>query len=125
MTHDRRIPVTLLTDPAGLGAALEGPGPAALLLEATAAAGRLPDALPRTDFAATAARHVFGCACCAGRSPAAIALDRLFQQRVRGQCAWFERVVALVPGAEGAAMLRAALREDVLTAARYRGTDQG
>ena len=39
--------------------------------------------------------HAAGCACCAGRSPAAVALDRLFQARVRGACSWFDRVVAL------------------------------
>ena len=65
--------------------------------------------------------HAGGCACCGGRrSPAAAALDRLFQARVRGACPWFERVVALAetPAARDAVV--AALRDDAVTAARFR-----
>ena len=72
------------------------------------------------SFDAFAPGHAGGCACCGGRSPAAAALDRLFQARVRGACPWFERVVALAetPAARDAVV--AALREDAVTAARFR-----
>ncbi len=63
------------------------------------------------------APHGAGCACCAGRSPAAQALDRLFQARARGACAWFDRV-AVDP--EAAEEVRAALAADPLSAARFR-----
>lgn len=133
---DARIPVILLADPTALAAALAAPDakPAAVLEEAPAGAqaagGPLPPvpgraatgqpAAARAAFSAAAARHAIGCACCAGRSPAAQALDRLFQQRARGQCAWFDRVLALVPSPAGAAMLASALADDVLTRARFR-----
>ena len=76
-----------------------------------------PGAVVAVSFEGAAALHPAGCACCAGRTPAAEALDRLFQARVRGTCAWFDRVVA-----EPAATLAiaAALREDALASARYR-----
>jgi hypothetical protein len=48
------------------------------------------------------------------------ALDRLFQARVRGQSAWFDRVVALVETPHAAAQVVTALAEDALTAARFR-----
>lgn len=136
---DPRIPVIFLADPAALAAALSAPGarPAAVLEEAppggpeagrtaprvagrAAAAGPGGPAPARAAFSPAAARHAIGCACCAGRSPAAQALDRLFQQRARGQCAWFDHVLALAPSPAGAAMLAAALAEDVLTRARFR-----
>ncbi|WP_135466299.1 hypothetical protein [Crenalkalicoccus roseus] len=113
---DARIPVTVITDPDDLPAALAG-RPAALLAEAPG---------PPSPLAAAAAAfapgesHPAGCACCAGRPPAAAALDALFQARVRGRCPWFERVVALVPSAAGRAALAAALRTDAVTAARFR-----
>jgi hypothetical protein len=120
MTSDARIPVALLFDPSGLGVALAAAPPAAIVVEGSLPAPQPGPGVPVVAFEPAAARHAFGCACCAGRSPAAVALDRLFQQRVRGHCAWFGRVVALVPGKAGAAMLRTALREDRLTAARFR-----
>ncbi|WP_207537664.1 hypothetical protein [Sabulicella rubraurantiaca] len=61
--------------------------------------------------------HAAGCACCGGRSAAAVALDRLFGDRVRGRCPWFD-AVAVAPGAVEA--VRAALREDAVAAARFR-----
>jgi hypothetical protein len=64
--------------------------------------------------------HEVACACCGGRSPAATALDRLFQARVRGQCPWFDRVLALVETPEASAGLAAALSGDAVTAARFR-----
>lgn len=61
--------------------------------------------------------HARSCACCAGRSPAAQALDRLFQARARGACAWFDQVVVAPDAAEE---VRAALAADALSAARFR-----
>jgi hypothetical protein len=49
-----------------------------------------------------------------------VALDRLFQARVRGGCAWFDRVIALAETGEARAAVAAALAEDALTAARFR-----
>ena len=64
--------------------------------------------------------HAAACSCCGGRAPAATALDRLFQARVRGQCPWFDRVVALAETPEARAAIAAALVEDAVTAARFR-----
>ena len=63
------------------------------------------------------AAHPAGCACCAARAPAALALDRLFQGRVRGTIPWFDRVVAPL---ESESALRAVIAADALTAARFR-----
>ena len=52
--------------------------------------------------------------------PAAAALDRLFQARVRGQCPWFDRVVALAGTRGGPRAIAAALAGDAVTAARFR-----
>jgi hypothetical protein len=115
-TLDSRIPVTVITDPADLLAALAGP-PASLLAEAPAPPSLLAVAAAVFTPGET---HPAGCACCAGRPAAAAALDALFQARVRGRCPWFERVVALVPSAAGQAALATALRTDAVTAARFR-----
>jgi len=88
-----------------------GDGPPAAWL----GAGRPPGAV--AAVAPGGARHVFGCLCCNGRSPEAEALDRLHQGRVRGALPWFARVVA-DPELEPA--IRAALRQDVMAAARFR-----
>ncbi|MGG5887907.1 hypothetical protein ACLF3G_12270 [Falsiroseomonas sp. HC035] len=60
------------------------------------------------------------CACCAGRPPAGVALDRLFQARIRGHCPWFGSVVALVPDAATRLEVESALQDDPLTSARFR-----
>lgn len=117
MTNDPRIPVTILAAGARLPEDLCTPG---LALLTTAAERDLPAGLPMASFAPGAAGHRFGCACCAGRSAAAQALDRLFQDRARGACRWFDRVVAVLPGGEAQAELFAALREDRMVAARFR-----
>ena len=111
---DPRIPVTILAAD-GLAAWLAAGGPAALVTDGPEAA---------TGFAATErfdARpmHRFGCACCAGRSAAAVALDRLFQARARGRAPWFDRV-AVMAGPAAQADVAAALGGDALTLARYR-----
>ena len=123
---DARIPVTVMADPAGLPAALrEGRSPAAVLAEAPPPA-RLPEGgVALASFDPHLPSHAAACACCGGRPPAAAALDRLFQARVRGQCGWFGRVVALAETEAARAQLAAALREDALTAARFRAADAG
>ena len=115
-TLDARIPITVVSTAEALPAALAG-RPAALLVE-----GAAPEDAPAAteSFVPADAPHLVGCACCAGRAPAALALDRLFQARVRGQVGWFDRVVALATSPAGQAEIAAALREDALTLARYR-----
>jgi hypothetical protein len=116
---DARIPVTLLPDLAAVEAALAEGGPAALVTAAPAPP-KPARAVAAVSFAAGVATHRAGCACCQGRSPAAQALDRLFQARARGAAPWFERVLVLDEEGAGAEVL-AALREDALAAARFRG----
>src|SRR5215218_4789342 len=90
---DVRIPIVIVADIGALTAALAAGPLAAVLAEAP------PPPLPVGAAALasfdTLVTHSTGCGCCGGRSPAASALDRLFQARVRGACPWFERVVAL------------------------------
>lgn len=116
---DARIPLTLVADEAALAAALASGPPAALVVEAP------PTPLPAgavalVSFDATTTAHAAGCACCAGRSPAAAALDRLFQARVRNACPWFDRVLALAGTPEAAAAIREALAQDAVASARFR-----
>lgn len=112
---DVRIPLRL-----GSAAALSGAeaGTTALLVEAPPEP-LPPGAVAQASFTPGPA-HALACGCCGGRSAAATALDRLFQARVRGQCGWFDRVLAIVETPEAAAEIAAALREDALTAARFR-----
>lgn len=60
--------------------------------------------------------HSAGCGCCAPRGALAQALHRLFLARVRGEVAFFRRVVVTAP----AAGLREALTGDTFLAGRYR-----
>ena len=66
--------------------------------------------------ASWAAVHPAGCTCCATRGPAALALDRLFLDRVRGTVPWFDRVLVL---GEGEAVRRA-VADDTIVKARFR-----
>ncbi|MBY0339403.1 MAG: hypothetical protein K2X11_22510 [Acetobacteraceae bacterium] len=110
-TLDARIPVVFLD-----GGAIPPGRPAAVVSEAPP--GPLPaGAVAGAAFEGGVTSHAAACACCQGRSPAAQALDRLFQARARGACAWFDRV-AVTP--EAADAVRAALREDAVAAARFR-----
>lgn len=116
---DARIPLLVVADETALAAALAAGPPAAVLAEAP------PPPLPAgavavASFDLSGPGHVPGCACCAGRSPAAAALDRLFQARLRGGCAWFERVLALAATPSARAEIGAALDRDAVTAARFR-----
>jgi hypothetical protein len=116
---DARIPVIAIAEDALATALAEGPA-AALLLEAP-----LPPALPEgaaavAGYDSAGQRHVAGCACCAGRPSAAPAFDRLFLARVRGECAWFERVLAVARTPVARAALDEALTADGVTASRFR-----
>lgn len=116
---DARIPLTFVPDAAALAAALADGPPAAILAEAP------PPPLPAravalVSFDATTTSHAAGCACCTGRSPAAAALDRLFQARVRNACPWFDRVLALAETPAAASAIREALAQDPLASARFR-----
>lgn len=62
------------------------------------------------------ATHAFGCGCCVARSPGAVAFDRLFLARVKGERAF--TAVAVRPAAAAAA--RAIVEEDILVRARFR-----
>ena len=126
---DARIPIVIVADPAALAVALDtalaGGRPAAVLLGPAAQGASQPDAPPpgavalaRFDLSGPA--HAAACTCCAGRGPAAAALDTLFQARIRNTCPWFERVVALAETPEAEAEIAAALTRDAVTAARFR-----
>jgi len=108
-TLDARIPV-LFGPPAPDGK------PTAWVSEAPAPA-LPPGAVVAVSFAGGATAHPAGCACCGARSAAATALDRLFQARVRGACAWFDRVSVAEDAVEA---VREALRDDAVAAARFR-----
>lgn len=116
---DARIPLVTVPDLGALTAALAEGRPAAVLAEAPPPAAP-PGAVALVSFDLTGPTHAVGCACCAGRSAAAAALDRLFQARVRGACGWFDRVVALAETEAARAEIAAALRDDAVTAARFR-----
>lgn len=111
---DARIPLRLLDVP-------DAPPGAVVLAEDGAG---LPPAPARVEpFAApvlAAAAHPAGCLCCQPRSSVALALDRLFQARLRGQLPWFDGVVAVTRSAAGRAAILAALEQDSVTTARFR-----
>lgn len=109
-TVDARIPVRL-------GALTDAADGDALLLEGDGAA---PSGLPAAHFSLSVAAHPPGCACCAERSPAAMALDRLFQARAKGEIPFFRRVLAVTGSVEAETALWAALRCDQLASARFR-----
>ena len=115
---DARLPLTMVESEAALVATLTQGPRAAVLAEAP------PPALPAGAVALASfdpfMPHEVACSCCGGRSPAAAALDRLFQARVRNQCPWFDRVVALAETPAARAAIAAALVEDAVTAARFR-----
>jgi hypothetical protein len=119
---DGRIPVSVVEDEAALATALDAGRsgkPAAILAEAPPPA-LPPGAAALVSFDLGLPVHPTGCACCGARTPLAIALDRLFLARIRGDAPWFDRVVALLPSEEARAALTAALRGDALTVSRYR-----
>jgi hypothetical protein len=113
---DSRVPITYLPAAEALAAWLDAGGPAAVLTDAPAA----PEGAVATERFDARPPHRFGCGCCAGRSAAAVALDRLFQGRARGRSAWFDRVAVVAANPAAQAQVAAALREDALTQARFR-----
>ena len=117
-TLDARIPLLVTEDAAALAAALAAGPKAAVLAEAPVPT--LPVGAVALGSFDAAQSHALACAGCGGRSPAATALDRLFQARVRGQCPWFDRVVALAETEAARAAIAAALAGDAVTAARFR-----
>jgi len=114
---DARIPVSFLSDQAALAGVLAVGKPAAIV--SLAPPGPTPQgSVAAVCFEAGVMVHPVACACCQGaRSPAAQALDGLFQARARGASPWFDRVLVL---AEAGDEVRAALREDSMAAARFR-----
>ena len=71
-------------------------------------------------FAPASGRHARGCACCAPRTAAGLALTALLHERARGRAPFFERVVALVPTEAGRAELAHALSHDPVASACFR-----
>lgn len=116
-SSDARIPLTLLPDAAALTRALAVGRPAAVLAEGAPPPGI---AALATETFLPIPLHAVACACCAGRSAAAQALDRLFQARVRGRSGWFERVLVVAASRAGRQEVAQALARDALTAARFR-----
>lgn len=106
---DARIPVHLGS------ATLSGDGDA-LLIEGVPA----PATQPAESFTLETTGHTAGCACCVARGSAAVALDRLFQRRARGEVAFFRRVIAVTSTPEGDMAVWAALRDDPVAAAHFR-----
>jgi hypothetical protein len=118
-TLDARMPVMVVANAAALAAALAAGPPAAVLAEAPLPPALSSGAAALEGFEAWMP-HAAACGCCGGRPPVAVALDRLFQARVRGQCAWFERVLALAETPEAFQAVAATLNEDAVTVARFR-----
>ncbi len=96
---DMRVPVRL----AGTGEVAEGQA-----------------AFREGEHFAPAQAHPAGCACCAARNPAGVALASLLQDRARGRVAFFQGVVAVTHTAAGKAMLLEALRTDPVASACFR-----
>lgn len=105
---DARVPVLLasLSD--------IGEGDAALIEGAAGSGG------DREGFVPMPGAHAAGCACCVARGPAAVALDRLFQRRARGEIGFFRRVVVVTATVEGDMEVWSALRNDPVASARFR-----
>ncbi|MFC4169134.1 hypothetical protein [Teichococcus aestuarii] len=114
---DARTPVRLLD-------AADAPPGATVLAEDGAPLPQSPARVER--FAAPPATpHPIGCACCQPRNPVAIALDRLFLARTRGEAPWFDAILAVVRTGEGEAAIRAALDSDSVAQARFRLEGRG
>ena len=98
---------------------MPGPGDAALVEAGAASPPDVPLGIPSGQFTPDT-DHPAGCACCAARQAAALALDRLFLQRARGEIPFFRRVAAVLATERGEASLRAALASDPVVSARFR-----
>jgi hypothetical protein len=113
---DARIPVLVGADLMPGDAVGDAAAANVALVEVGAAP---PPSIPHAIFMPDQ-RHPSGCACCAGRASAALALDRLFLRRARGELPLFRRVLAVVASPAGEASLRAALSDDPIVSVRYR-----
>src|SRR5271170_7005638 len=80
---------------------------------------------PGRDWFETAAEtpHAVGCACCAPRGAAGIALARLLLARGRGLEPFFRRVVVVARSEAGRRAVLAALEVDPLASACFRHED--
>ncbi len=103
---DARIPVVINPDELAAGDAV--------LVEAGVA---VP---PGAGVFVAEGPHVVGCGCCAGRYGAALALDRFFLLRARGELAFFRRVAVRTVSPAGEASVRTAIETDPVVSARYR-----
>jgi hypothetical protein len=65
-------------------------------------------------------RHVAGCACCAGRSPAGRALGSLLHARARNEVPFFTRILVVATTDEGRADVAAALSNDPIASTCFR-----
>ncbi|HJS84603.1 MAG TPA: hypothetical protein VJ779_04015 [Acetobacteraceae bacterium] len=108
---DPRIPVYF-------GAALDVAPGVALLVEGDTP---VPPGAAVARFAPRATLgHAVGCPCCAPRGPVAEALGRLFLAHMRGRSAPLRAIVAVTCSEAGHDAVRAALRADPLSRARFR-----
>lgn len=67
-----------------------------------------------------ATTHPPGCACCGARAPLALALDRLFLARVRGEMPFFRAITIACAGDGARAAARDTLEHDPVVASRFR-----
>jgi hypothetical protein len=114
---DARIPVLVGADPTPGDAAPGCAAPDCAVLVETGA--EPPPGVPHAVFVPDQA-HPAGCACCAARAGAAVALDRLFLLRARGELPLFRRVLAVVASPAGEDSIRSALSDDPVVSARFR-----
>jgi len=106
---DARVPVLI-------GRLEDAEGDDALLIEGSQRVQRPAVA----HFEVAERQHAPGCACCAPLSPVAFALRALFQARAKGDVPFFRRVVAVTRTEEGDVAVWSAIRNDPLTAGRFR-----
>jgi len=72
----------------------------------------------RFSLAKPSPGHAGGCACCTPRGAIVTALGAMFRARATGEAPFFTRVIILAPP-ENIPGIRAALQQDLFTAARY------
>ncbi|NKE46801.1 hypothetical protein HB662_18620 [Roseomonas frigidaquae] len=116
---DARIPLRLLSPP-HLEAALQGAPATALLVEGVGLEQIAAPAVFQMPFLPGEQTHKVDCSCCAGRGAVAEALDRMFQARIRGRCAWFDQVIGVIGTVEAQREVLGALDQDPLARARFR-----
>ncbi len=75
---------------------------------------------PGRDYFVVTPGHAAGCACCAPRNGAGVALSRLLLARARGQGVFFRRVVAVTRTEAGRAAVLHALQNDPLASACFK-----